>query len=145
MKTKDISGYEGIYAVTDDGRIWSYHKKDYKEIQEFLKTKYKCVTLFKDGKGKTCSVHRLVAEAFIPNPENKPCVGHKDCNKDNNNVENLYWCTQQENMNNPLTHQNISSSRKGIKFSEEHRKHLSEKAKINNVKRDKKKKGQFIN
>lgn len=53
---------------------------------------YLYVTLFKNNKGKTCRIHRLVAEAFIPNPENLPTVNHKDQNKSNNCVDNLEWC-----------------------------------------------------
>lgn len=60
---------------------------------------YKYVMMVKNGKYKQYKVHRLVAEAFIPNPENKPFVNHKDCNRSNNCFTNLEWCTQKENIN----------------------------------------------
>jgi hypothetical protein len=59
---------------------------------------YNTVRLRKDGKAKTFKLHRLLAQAFIPNPENKPCVNHKDGNKLNNDLSNLEWCTHKENM-----------------------------------------------
>lgn len=126
MAKKDIKGYEGLYAVTTDGKIWSYVKNDFKVIQEFQKTKYKFVALFKNGKGKIFSIHRLVAEAFIPNPENKPCVDHIDTDKSNNRVENLRWVTTAENANNPLTKKHVSEGKKGLKPSEKTRKKMSE-------------------
>ena len=58
---------------------------------------YLRVGLSKEGKTKYFWIHRLVAETFISNPQNKPCVNHKDCNTSNNNVDNLEWCTYKEN------------------------------------------------
>ena len=94
---KDIKGYEGLYAVTKDGKVWSYKNKI------FLKTSnsrgYIKVNLIKDNKQKHFYIHRLVAMAFIPNPFNLPQVNHKDENKANNHVTNLEWCTQSYNNN----------------------------------------------
>ena len=143
---KHIHNFEN-YTINDSGMnekcVLNTKTGKYKKPQKY-KNGYLFVSLFQNGKNKIFLLHRLVAEAFIPNPENKPCVGHYDCKRTNNSVENLYWCTQQENMSNPITIKNISETRKGMKFSEEHKKHLSEKAKINNVKRERNKKGQFI-
>lgn len=94
---KDIKGYEGIYAVTSCGKVWS-HKR-----HRFMKLtgeggNYKCVNLSKNGRYKTFLVHRLVAEAYIPNPDNLPQVNHKNEKKDKNNVQNLEWCTAEYNL-----------------------------------------------
>lgn len=94
---KDIKDYEGLYQVSNLGRVKSLanrsnHKKELILKQHKYKGYYK-VNLCKNGKRKLCSVHRLVAEAFIQNPENLPCVNHKDENKLNNCIENLEWCT----------------------------------------------------
>ena len=128
---KRIKGFEN-YTINDSGdnekMVYNTVRGKYKKPQRF-KNGYLFVSLYQEGKNKIFLLHRLVAEAFIPNPQNKPQVGHLDCDRTNNKIENLYWCTAQENMDNPITHKNISNSRKGIKFSEEHRKHLSEKGK----------------
>ena len=89
---KDIKNYEGIYQVTENGDVWSVRRnrflKPYKNQLGYLR-----VVLSKNGIHKRYSVHRLVAQAFIDNPDNLPCVNHKDENKLNNNVDNLEWCT----------------------------------------------------
>lgn len=95
---KDIIGYEGQYAITSCGKVWSY------KSQKFLKPyedggKYLKVSLSKNGKVKRFKVHRLVAEAFIPNPEEKPIVNHKNEDKHSNYLNNLEWVTAKENIN----------------------------------------------
>ncbi|MBR2558612.1 MAG: HNH endonuclease [Methanobrevibacter sp.] len=142
---KYIPNFEN-YTINDSGNnnamVYNTLRKKFKKPQQYP-SGYLFVSLYQNGKNKMFLLHRLVAEAFIPNPENRPCVGHYDCNRTNNNVENLYWCTQQENMNNPITIKNISETRKGMKFSDEHKKHLKEKAKANYKKRERNEKGQF--
>ena len=96
-KMKDIEGYEGRYAITEDGQVWSYYSKSF--IYQRTNTKgYKIVRLRKNGQQKMYSVHQLVARAFIPNPNGYTEVNHIDENKGNNTVSNLEWCTHQQNM-----------------------------------------------
>lgn len=94
---KDIKNYEGLYAVTEDGRVWSYkNSKWLKPLpcgQGYLK-----VELYKNKKKTSFFVHRLVAIAFLPNPENLPDVNHKDEDKTNNDISNLEWMTRQANV-----------------------------------------------
>jgi len=108
---KDIPGYEGLYAVTRDGRIWSYAKPYSSKTGMFMKPQLfinrknrttphvqHTVGLSKNGKRKSYLIHRLVAKTYIPNPENKPDINHKDTNPLNNLVSNLEWCTKLENI-----------------------------------------------
>ena len=91
---KPIQGYEGIYWIDNLGNIYNSRKqlKTY-----FTKTNYECIKLVKDGVRHNHSIHRLVAETFIPNPYNKPEVNHIDGNKSNNSIDNLEWVTPSEN------------------------------------------------
>lgn len=93
---KDVIDYVGLYEVSNLGRIRNY--KTHRIImQSIVNSGYKRVTLYKNNKPKTKLVHRLVAEAFLPNPDNLLVVNHKDENKLNNIVTNLEWCTQSYN------------------------------------------------
>lgn len=163
-KWKAIEGYEGLYEVSDCGRVKALerfvmnngglqHRSERILKPSMVQGKYSQVILCKNGTTKAFRVHRLVADAFIPNPENKPFIDHIDTNPSNNHVANLRWVTVFENANNPLTRKHISDSKighpfwgrpltaeererqkaalKGRKLSEEHRKHLSESHKGN--------------
>lgn len=106
---KEIKGFEGLYEVSTEGRVRGidrYVKSSNgglnlwkgKELQQFLRNGYKSVQLCKDGKHKPYYVHRLVATAFIDNPDNLPQINHKN-GKTNNNVDNLEWCSALYNIN----------------------------------------------
>ena len=106
---KSVEGYEGLYEVSNTGKIKSIKRPRITKgggitivPERILKPKtnkfgYCTVALSKNAKHKFYMVHRLVAFAFVPNPEGKPEINHKDGNKLNNSVQNLEWCTSQEN------------------------------------------------
>lgn len=94
---KDIQGFDGLYQVSSDGRIRNNKGKILKLFQDGYGYLY--VGLHKNGTILTKSAHRLVAEAFLENPNNYEQVNHKDEDKHNNNVDNLEWCTPKYNCN----------------------------------------------
>ena len=123
---KDIEGYEGLYQVSNLGRVKSLERKirkrnGYRTIKELIKKPtlgkngYLKICLCKNCRVKFYSLHRIVAETFIPNPENKPQVDHINTNKTDNRVENLRWCTNKENDNNPLSRLHRSERQLGEK------------------------------
>lgn len=95
-----VKGFEGAYEVSNLGNVRSL-KRDGGSLMALNKSNlgYMKVVLFFNGVPSYKSVHRLVAEAFIPNPLGLPCVNHKDENTSNNNVDNLEWCTAEYNNN----------------------------------------------
>lgn len=98
---RDIEGYEGSYQVSDCGRVRSLRTNKIMKLMIWHGYAYVNFTINNVVNHK--SVHRLVAEAFIPNPENKPCIDHINTLKDDNRVENLRWVTQSENNRNHIT------------------------------------------
>lgn len=127
---KPIKNYEGFYEISNLGRVRSLDRK-IKQGNHFIywkgrikKTRidyngYPVVTLCKDKYSKTFYLHRLLAEAFIPNPENKPFVDHINTITSDNRLENLRWTTAEENSNNTITLQHFkkdASDKESIKI-----------------------------
>lgn len=107
---KDISNYDGVYQISNLGRVKTkdrmlerkYHN-GYVRKGQFIKPQkdkdgYLRINLYKNGKPKASLIHRLVAQEFISNPNNLPQINHINLNKQDNRVENLEWCTAQENI-----------------------------------------------
>ena len=102
---KDILGYEGLYKVSNTGKIFSIERHGTKNriLSSVDNGKgYLRVKLSKNDKPKSYMLHRIIAEAFIPNLENKKCVNHINGNKKDNRIENLEWCTHSENVNHAI-------------------------------------------
>lgn len=137
---KEIQGYNGRYFVSNQGRVKRIYEKSKKEnymIASKNEKGYCRVRLSYNYKSNLKSLHRLVAEAFIPNIENKPEIDHINGNREDNRAENLRWVTHSENMNNPLTKKKMkeyspteetrkkcSKALKGRVFSEEHKRKI---------------------
>lgn len=104
---KDIDGYEGLYKVSDKGNVYSVERRDSRGRKcggrvlrpSYDKDGYLLVSLYKNGKAKKKRIHRLVIEAFVPNPNNLPDVNHRDEVKTNNELSNLEWCDAGYNTN----------------------------------------------
>lgn len=144
---RDVKGYEGLYQISNKGRVKSLERIDYgnRHIKERIlkpetdKGGYLRVQLFKDGKGKKFLVHRLLAMAFIPNTDNLPQVNHKDENKTNNFVyinengtvdldkSNIEFCTAAYNTNYGTRNKRAGEKQKGKFVSEEIRKKIGAK------------------
>jgi hypothetical protein len=97
---KDIEGYEGLYKVSNTGKVYSYKNNKFLSLKGGNSRGYIQVGLYKEGAQKMFCVHKLVAQAFVPNPKPNEfiVVDHLDGNKRNNNANNLEWVTQHENV-----------------------------------------------
>lgn len=142
---KDIEGYENLYQVSNMGRVRSLDrwvstvdgkKQLYKSkilTSQYNEHGYNQICLSKNGTTKTHKLHRLIAKAFLPNPENKPCIDHINTIRTDNRVENLRWCTHSENLSNSITKNRKSNKQKNrLKKKENHpmyQKHHSEESK----------------
>lgn len=122
---KDIEGYEGVYQISSLGRVRSLNYNHTGEIK-IIKLQdngkgYLRAHLHKNNKTKKYMVHRLVAQAFIPNPDNLPFINHKDENSHNNTLNNLEWCTHEYNINygTRTKKANQSKSKKILQFDSE--------------------------
>lgn len=108
---RDIKGYEGLYQISNKGRVKALERripfrststrleKEYIKKTTVSKIGYLVCGLWRNNKQDLRFIHRLVAEAFIENPDNKSEINHKDGNKLNNDISNLEWCTHKENVN----------------------------------------------
>ena len=104
----DVAGYEGLYMVNKNGDIKTLRNRNGRKgtlLKPFIdKDGYCRVRLYKNGKGCWIGVHKIVAMTFIPNPDNRPIPNHKDFDRSNNRVDNLEWCTVQENIHHSSKH-----------------------------------------
>jgi len=132
---KDIVGYENMYQISNLGRVKSLARacgtsaKKYTCVERILKPRnicgYNSVMLYQNGKTKQFKCSRLVAQAFIPNPDNLPIVNHKDENKRNDCIDNLEWCTIKYNTNYGNAIDKIRKSRLGTHASAKTREKMS--------------------
>lgn len=136
---KNIEGYEGLYQVSNLGRIkrleryyYCGHRNEQKKyipeqiMRPYITTKgYVRIDLSNGGVRKRFLIHRLVATAFLPNPKNLPQVNHKDENKTNNCADNLEWCTNDYNINYGTGRIRAAAKMRGKTISEEHKKKIS--------------------
>ena len=95
---KNVIGYEGLYEVSSIGNVRNVRRNTLLKLSK-TNNGYIRVFLYKNGISTGFQVHRLVAQAFLPNPDNLPMINHKDEDKTNNNVTNLEWCTAKYNVN----------------------------------------------
>lgn len=109
---RDIEGYEGLYQISNKGRVKSLKCGKERILRPLINTSgYYSIILCNDGVNKQFRIHRLVAQTFIPNLYNKPQVNHLDENKKNNCVDNLEWATAKENINHGTRNERAGYSR----------------------------------
>ena len=125
---RDIKGYEGLYQVSNLGRVKGLLTNKIKVLEK-SKNGYIRVSLYKHNKQKHMLLHRLVLIAFKGENKDKRYVDHIDGNPSNNSLANLKWCTMQENAMNPITRKRKSLSKKGHIVSKETRQKISKKNK----------------
>lgn len=138
---KNIDGYEGLYQISNLGRIKSLSRCVFVSNPKFTGYRHTKEKILKSGKGKNGYfsvilrkdntnhqkyVHRLVAQAFIPNPDNLPEVNHKDENSENNHVDNLEWCNHRYNSNFGTVNSRKGNCLNNFKHSEKTKRHISE-------------------
>ena len=120
----DLVGFEGMYQCNKDGELRSLNYKNTGKmhiLKQTISRGYAVVNLTFKGKQKVYRVHRLIAETFIENPDNKREVDHIDGNRANNQVTNLRWVTGTENCNNPNTYCKLGKQMLGVTGSKHHR------------------------
>ena len=136
---KNVVGFEGKYLISSKGRVISLGRTIYAGSGGYKQSKPRLLTksIMRNGyygvmlsdrdkriglnRTKPYYIHRLIAEAFIPNPHNKPMIDHINTDRTDNRVSNLRWCTQKENMNNPITVKNNSHNEKVVQLSIDNR------------------------
>lgn len=110
---KDVIGYEGLYQVSNQARVRNSKGQILKQCVKVGKcVYYKYVQLYKDGRYKMKYVHRIMAECFLPNPDNLPIINHKDEDGTNNRLDNLEWCTVEYNSNYGNAKRNMSRGKR---------------------------------
>lgn len=129
---KSVVGYEGLYEVSDLGRVKTLKRsytstfgtvnlKEKIRVLSLLPNGYLQLTLHKNGSKTHFLAHRLVALSFIPNPENKPCVNHKNGIRNDNRIENLEWVTSKENIHHAINfgnQNNVGENHPMVKLNE---------------------------
>ena len=124
MKQVDILNFTN-YQIAENGKVWSKKSNKFLKCNKDRNGYYFVYIKNNDGKYVSRFIHRLIAEAFIPNPDNKPCVDHISTNKEDNSIENLRWCTYKENNNNPISKKKLSEVNKGKHHTEQTKEKIS--------------------